>query len=186
MAIYFINLIDMHRKNKQQNNLTRAHFHEESESQAQNAQQIQNILNTDANHTSVATLSTSTDIYGDAFNFVLSKIFTKRLLASLPPKDAILKVARDCVLFNNEERCKRISHYIHYFCYVLHVKAGCRCIDDRIAKPHAIKDANLDVIHSTHAKSWGITSMVIQAWWQYMNREFLTKTSNCTKYTKIS
>ena len=90
------------------------------------------------------------DLYLDTFNFALSKIFSSTLMASLTTKDAILKEIRDCILTEKEDRCKQISPYIHSFCKDLHVKNGCVCIDDRIALPHAIKDAYVEVIHATH------------------------------------
>ena len=90
------------------------------------------------------------DLYWDSFNFALSKIFSSFLMASRTTKDAILKEIRDCILTENEDRCKQISPYIHSFWKDLHVRNGCVCIDDRIALPHAIKDAYVDAIHATH------------------------------------
>ena len=51
-------------------------------------------------------------------------------MASLTLRDAILKEIRDCVLTENEERCRQISPYIHSFRKDLHVKNGSVCIDD--------------------------------------------------------
>ena len=78
------------------------------------------------------------DLYLDSFNFALSKIFSSSLMASLTTKDAILKEIRDCILTENEDRCKQISPYIHSFWQDLHVKNGCVCIIDRIALPHTL------------------------------------------------
>ena len=108
------------------------------------------------------------DLYLDSFNFALSKIFSSTLMASLTTKDAILKEIRDCILTENEDRCKQISPYIHSFCKDLHVKNGCVCIDDRIALPHAIKDAYVEAIHATHPGTWGMTDMATHAWWPYI------------------
>ena len=90
------------------------------------------------------------DPYLDSFNFALSKIFSSTLMASLTTKDAILREIRDCILTKNEDRCKQISPYLQSFWKDLHVRYGCVCIDDRIALPHAIKDANVEAIHETH------------------------------------
>ena len=97
------------------------------------------------------------DLYLDSFNFALSKIFSSSLIASLTTKDAILKKIRDCILTDNEDSCKQISPYIHSFWKDMHVKNGFVCIDDRIALPHAIKDAYVDAIHATHPGTWGCT-----------------------------
>ena len=50
-----------------------------------------------ADTTTVISPSTD-DLYTDAFNFALSKIFSSTVMASLTSKDAILKEIRDCVL----------------------------------------------------------------------------------------
>ena len=78
--------------------------------------------NTDT--TTVASTSTD-DLYTDAFNFALSKIFPSTLMASLTTKDSILKEKRHCILTENEDRCKQISPYIYSFWKDLHVKNGC-------------------------------------------------------------
>ena len=95
------------------------------------------------------------DLYLDTFNFALSKIFSSTLTASLTTKDAILKEIRDCISTEHEDRCKQISPYIHPFWKDLQVKNGCVCVDDRIALPHAIKDAYVEAIHATHPGTWG-------------------------------
>ena len=125
------------------------------------------------------------DLYLDSFNFALSKIFSSSPMASLITKDAILKEIRDCILTDNEDRCRQISPYIHSFRKDLHVKNGCVCIDDRIALPHAIKDAYVDAIHATHPGTWGMTGMATHAWWPYMHRDIATKTAKCNPCVKI-
>ena len=125
------------------------------------------------------------DLYLDSFNFALSKIFSSSLMASLTTKDAILKEIRDCILTENEDRCKQISPYIYSFWKDLHVRNGCVCIDDRIALPHAIKDAYVDAIHATHPGTWGMTDMATHAWWPYMHRDIATKTAKCNPCVKI-
>ena len=98
--------------------------------------------------TTTVTSPSVDDLYLDTFNFALSKIFSSTLMASVTTKDAILKEIRDCILTENEDRCKQISPYIHSFWKDLHVKNG--CVDNRIALPHAIKDACIEAIHATH------------------------------------
>ena len=125
------------------------------------------------------------DLYLDSFNFPLSKMFSSSLMASLTTKDPILKEIRDCILTENEDRCKQITPYIHSFWKDLHVKNGCVCIDDRIAPPHANKDAYVDAIHATHPGTWGMTDMATHAWWPYMHRDIITKTAKCNPCVKI-
>ena len=135
--------------------------------------------------TTTVTSPSVDDLYLDSFKFALSKIFSSSLMASLSTKDAILKEIRDCILTENEDRCKQISPYIHLFWKDLHVRNGCVCIDDRIALPHAIKDAYVDAIHATHPGTWGMTDMATHAWWPYMHRDIATKSAKCNPCVKI-
>ena len=151
---------------------SRVRFAEEGPSTAQAAPATPITPTTDT----TATSPSVDDLYLDSFNFALSKIFSSSLMASLTTKDAILKEIRDCILTDNEDRCKQISPYIHSFWKDLHVKNGCVCIDDRIALPHAIKDAYVDAIHATHPGTWGMTDMATHAWWPYVHRDIATKT----------
>ena len=106
-------------------------------------------------------------------------------MASLTTKDAILKKIQDCILTENEDRCKQISPYTHSFWKDLHVKNGCVCIDDRIALPHAIKDAYVKAVHATHPGTRIMTNMATHAWWPYMHRDIITKTAKCNPCVKI-
>ena len=135
--------------------------------------------------TTTVTSPSVDDLYLDSFNFALTKIFSSTLMASLTTKDAILKEVRDCILPENEDRCKQISPYIHSFWKDLHVKNGCVCIDDRIALPDAIKDASVEAIHATHPGTCGMTDLAIHAWWPYMHRDIITKTAKCNPCVKI-
>ena len=62
---------------------------------------------------------------------------------------------RDCVMQDDEARCKEVGHYIHSFWKNLHVKSGCLCVDERVAIPNSIKDALLESIHMAHPGRWG-------------------------------
>ena len=138
------NSIDETLMTVKQSTPSRVRFAEEGASTAQAAPATPITPTTDT----TATSPSVDDLYLDSFIFALSKIFSSSLMASLTTKDAILKEIRDCILTDNEDRCKQISPYIHYFWKDLHVKNGCVCIDDRIALPHAIKDACVDAIHA--------------------------------------
>ena len=160
---------------------SRVRFAEEGPSTAQAAPVTPITPTTDT----TATSTSVDDLCLDSFNFALSQIFSSSLMASLTTKDAILNEIRDCILTDNEDRCKQISPYIHSFWKDLHVKNGCVCIDDRIALPHAIKDAYVDAIHATHPGTWGMTVMATHAWWPYMHRDIATKTAKCNPCVKI-
>ena len=59
--------------------------------------------------TTTVTSPSVDDLYLDTFNFALSKIFSSTLIASLTTKDAILKEIQDCILTEDEDRCKQLS-----------------------------------------------------------------------------
>ena len=71
----------------------------------------------------------------------LYQLFRKSFLAVLTSKDAVLKEIRDCVIQDDEARCKEVSTYIHSFWKHLPLKSGCLCVDERVAIPNSIKDA---------------------------------------------
>ena len=121
----------------------------------------------------------------EIFENNLNQLFTKSFLAVLTNKDAVLKEIRDCVMQNDEARCKEVSHYIHSFWKDLHVKSGCLWVDERVAIPNAIKDAVLESIQMTHPGSWGMISLSEYAWWPNMHREILAKTSDFVPCTEI-
>ena len=93
---------------------------------------------TDANSVRT-TPSTTDDLYNDKLNIKLSKVFSCTLMANLASEDANLKEVRDCLLTENEERCKPIPPYIHRYQKDLYVKIGCVFVDSMIALPNSIQ-----------------------------------------------
>ena len=49
----------------------------------------------------------------DFFETNLMQLFTKRILAVLTSKDAVLKEVRDCIFQGGEQRCKDVKPYLH-------------------------------------------------------------------------
>ena len=122
----------------------------------------------------------------EIFENNLNHLFTKSFLAVLTSEDAVLKEIRDCAIQDDEARCKEVSSYFHSFWKDLHVKSGCLCVDQRVAIPYSIKEAVLESIQMTHPGSWGMISFSQYAWWPYMHRETMAKTSDCVPCTDIS
>ena len=120
------------------------------------------------------------DIY---FTEILNKIFSRKLLAILTGKDAILKEVRDSVIRDDPDRLREISPYLFSYWRDLSVKHDCVCLDERIAIPKAIKNAVLEDIHSTHPGSFAMLAQII--WWPYIHRDILAKTSECKACTEI-
>ena len=119
------------------------------------------------------------------FTDTLNKIISKKLLAILTGKDAILKEVRNCVLRDDLDRLKEISPYILSYWRGLSVKHGCVCLDERIAIPKATKDAVLEDIHSTHPGSFAMLPLAQNVWRPYIHRDILAKTSECKACTEI-
>ena len=119
------------------------------------------------------------------FTETLNKVFSKKFLAILTGKDAILKEVRDCVIRNDSDRLHKISPYLFSYWRDLSVKHGCVCLDERIAIPKSIKDAVLEDIHSTHPGSFAMLSLAQNIWWTYKHRDILAKASECKACTEI-
>ena len=117
------------------------------------------------------------------FTETLNKVFSKKFLAILTGKDAILKEVRDCVIKNDADRLQEISPYLFSYWRDLSVKHGCVCLDERIAIPKSIKDALLEDIHSTHPGSFAMLSLAQNIWWPYIHRDILAKASECKART---
>ena len=109
------------------------------------------------------------------FTETLNKVFSKKFLAILTGKDAILKEVRDCVIRNDAKRLQGISPYLCSYWRDLSVKHGCVCLDERAAIPKSIKDAVLEDIHSTHPGSFAMLSLAQNIWWPYIHRDILAK-----------
>ena len=119
------------------------------------------------------------------FTETLNKVFSKKFLAILTGKAAILKEVRDCVIRNDPDRLQEITPYLFSYCQDLSVKHGCVCLDERIAIPKSIKDEVLEDIHSTHPGSFAMLSLAQNIWWPYIHRDILAKASECKACTEI-
>ena len=113
-----------------------------------------NTTPTSPTHSSNASTPLTPSPHVPTFEYIVSKIFNKFLIASLTSKDAVLKEVRDCILTNNEIRLKAINPYIHSYWRDLHVRSGCVCIDERVAIPNVLREALIDDIHSSHPGTW--------------------------------
>ena len=144
--------------------------------------------NTSENNTRISSLSQKREIElsrEEFFESNLNQFFTKSFLAVLTSKDAVFKEFREFVLQDDETRCKEVVPYIHSFWNYLHVKSGCFCVEERVAIPHSIRDAVIESLHMMHPGSLGTISLSNYAWWRYLHREILAKTSDCVPCTGI-
>ena len=144
-----------------------------------------NITPTSPTHSSNASTPLTPSPHVPTFDYIVSKIFSKLLIASLTSKDAVLKEVRDCILTNNEARLKAINPYIHSYWRDLHVRSGCVCIDEKVAIPNVLREALTDDIHASHPGTWGMICMATHCWWPYMHRELIVKATECKPRTAI-
>ena len=105
------------------------------------------------------------DIY---FTETLNKLFSRKFMAILTGKDAILKEVRDCVIRDDPDRLREIIPY--FFSYWR----------DFSAKKMAV----LEDIHSAHPGSFVLLSLAQKFWWPYIHRDILAKASECKDCTR--
>ena len=115
------------------------------------------------------------------FDNKVDKIFSKSLTAAFTSKDAVLKEVHDCILTNNESRLKELNPYIHSYWRNLHVRYGCVCIYEKVAIPNVLREALIDDIHASHARTWGMICMALHCCWPYMNCELRVKAMKCNR-----
>ena len=144
-----------------------------------------NTTPTSPTHSSNASTPLTPSPHVPTFDYIVSKIFNKSLIASLTSKDAVLKEVRDCILTNNESRLKELNPYIHSYWRDLHVRSGCVCVDERVAIPNVLREALTDDIHASHPGAWGMICMATHCWWPYMHRELIVKSTECKPCTVI-
>ena len=135
------------------------------------------------NSSSANVTSTTPELYDVADNFAPSEIFTKIILAILTSKDAAVNNIKDFIL-KHEEKCKQVFLYVHRFLRDLHVKSGCVCVDNQIAKHNPTKQFCVEVIYATHLGGCGITLMAMHVWWLYMHRDIVSEAAKCTPCKK--
>ena len=157
----------------------------ESSSNPREASPPPNVTPTSPTHSSNASTPLTPSPHVPTFNYIVSKIFNKSLIASLTSKDAVLKEVRDCILTNNESRLKALNPYIHSYWRDLHVRSGCVCIDEKVAILNVLREPLIDDIHASHPGTWGMICMATHCWWPYIHRELIVKATECKPCTVI-
>ena len=130
-------------------------------------------------HSSNASTPLTPSPHVPKFEYIVSKIFNKSLVASLNSKEAVLKEVRGCILTNNESGLKALKPYIHSYWRDLHVRSRCVCIDEKGAIPNVLRGAMIDDIHSSRPGTWGMICIATHYWWPYMHRELIVKATEC-------
>ena len=155
----------------------------ESSSNPREAISPLNVTPTSPTHSSNATIPLTPSPHVPTFDYIVSKIFNKSLIASLTSKDAVLKEIRDHILTSNESRLKTLNPYIRSYWRDLHVRSGCVCIDEKVAISDVLREALIDDIHSSQPGTWGMICMATHCWWPYIQRELIVKATECKPCT---
>ena len=94
----------------------------------------------------------------------LESIFNQQLIAAMINRDTVLREIRDCILNNDQDRCKQLSNQIHAKWNNLSVNNGCILVGNKLAIPNILKESVIDVLHSTHPGAWGMTELGQRLW----------------------
>ena len=83
----------------------------------------------------------------------IKDVFSSTLIAAMTNRDSVLREIRDCIIHNDESRCKAVSKQIYAHWNQLSVNDGCILRDNRLTIPNTLKEAVIDVLHATHTGS---------------------------------
>ena len=88
-------------------------------------------------------------------------------------RDTVLREIRDCIINEDQARCKSLSKQIHAKWGSLSVNNGCMLVDNKLAIPNILKESVMDVVHSTHPGAWGMTELGQRLWWPFIDRDLI-------------
>ena len=115
----------------------------------------------------------------------LDSIFNQDLIAAMINRDTVLPEIRDCIINEDQARCKSLSKQIHAKWGSLSVNNGCILVDNKLAIPNILKESVMDVLHSTHPGAWGMTELGQRLWWPFINRDLINKSKTCRPCTEF-
>ena len=108
-----------------------------------------------------------------------------KLIAAMTNRDSVLREVRDCILTDNEQRCKKLCKQIHGQWRNLSTHNGCILADNKLAIPHIMKKPVMDILHATNPGAWGVTELGQRLWWPYVNRDLINKSKTCRPCTEF-
>ena len=113
----------------------------------------------------------------------LDSIFNQDLIAAMINRDTVLREIRDCIINEDQARCKSLVKQIYAKWGSLSVNNGCILVDNKLAIPNIPKEPVMDVLHSTHPGAWGMTELGQRLWWPFINRDLINKSKTCRPCT---
>ena len=114
----------------------------------------------------------------------IKSLINSKFVAALRNRETVIREVRDCIGLNDEQRCSALSKQIHAHWQNLNIKNGCIFIDNKVAIPNTIKKAVIDLFHSTHPGSWGMTEIEKRVWLPFCNRDILNQVKTCKTCTE--
>ena len=112
-------------------------------------------------------------------NDMIQGVFNMKLIAAMTNRDSVLREVRDCILTDDEQRCKKLCKQIHGQWRNLSTHNGCILVDNKLAIPHIMKEPVMDILHATHLGAWGMTELGQRLWWPFVNRDLINKSKTC-------
>ena len=73
-------------------------------------------------------------------NDKIQGVFNMKLIAAMTNRDSVLREVRDCILADEEQRCKRLCKQIHGQWQNLCTHNGCIMVDNKLAIPHVMRE----------------------------------------------
>ena len=116
---------------------------------------------------------------------MIQGVINMKLIAAMTNRDSVLREVRDCILTNDEQRCKKLCKQIHGQWKNLSTHNGCILVDKKLAIPHVMKEPVMDILHATHPGAWGMTELGQRLWWPYINRDLINKSKTCRPCTEF-
>ena len=102
-----------------------------------------------------------------------------KLIAAMINRDSVLREVRDCILADEEQRCKRLCKQIHGQWRNLSTHNVSILVENKIAIPHVMKEPAMEIVHATHPGAWEMTELGQRLWWLYINRDLISKSKTC-------
>ena len=116
---------------------------------------------------------------------MIQGVFNMKIIAAMTNRDSVLREVTDCILADDEQRCKRLCKQIHGKWQNLSTHNGCILVDSKLAIPHVMKQPFMDILHATHPGAWGMTELGQRLWWPYINRDLINKSKTCGPCTEF-
>ena len=110
-------------------------------------------------------------------------MFNRQSIAAMINRDTVLREIRDCIINEDQARCKILSKQIHAKWESLSVNNGCILVDNKLAIPNILKELVMDVLHSTHPGAWGMTKLGQRLWWPFINGDLINRSKKCQPCT---